>query len=75
MHHWWQSRQPNQTLPEYLVINFATKTAVTRILVWLIWCLALLVFIQPTAWQVGGVAQAAAFAGKFGYTESLQSVS
>lgn len=31
-------------------MNFATKTAVTRILVWLIWCIALLVFIQPTAW-------------------------
>ena len=31
-------------------MNFATKTAVTRILVWLIWFMALLVFIQPTAW-------------------------
>jgi hypothetical protein len=31
-------------------MNFAPKTAVTRILVWLIWCIALLVFIQPTAW-------------------------
>jgi transposase len=32
-------------------MNFATKTAVTRILVWLIWFIALLVFIQPTSWQ------------------------
>ncbi len=32
-------------------MNFATKTAVTRILVWLIWFIALLVFIQPTPWQ------------------------
>lgn len=32
-------------------MNFATKTAVTRILVWLIWCIALVVFIQPTPWQ------------------------
>jgi transposase len=31
-------------------MNFATKTGVTRILVWLIWCLALLVFMQPTPW-------------------------
>lgn len=31
-------------------MNFATKTAVTRILVWLIWFIALLVFMQPTAW-------------------------
>jgi transposase len=32
-------------------MNFATKTAVIRILVWLIWCIALVVFIQPTPWQ------------------------
>jgi len=32
-------------------MNFATKTAVTRILVWLIWCIALVVFVLPTAWQ------------------------
>ncbi len=32
-------------------MNFATKTAVTRILVWLIWFIALLVFLQPTSWQ------------------------
>lgn len=31
-------------------MNFATKTAVTRILVWLIWLIALVVFMQPTAW-------------------------
>ena len=31
-------------------MNFATKTTVTRILVWLIWLLALVVFIQPAVW-------------------------
>lgn len=30
--------------------HFATKPSETRILVWLIWLMALLVFIQPTAW-------------------------
>jgi transposase len=32
-------------------MNFATKTAVTRILVWSIWFIALVVFLQPTSWQ------------------------
>ena len=31
-------------------MNFATKTTVTRILVWLIWLMALLVFVQPASW-------------------------
>jgi hypothetical protein len=30
--------------------HFATKPAETRILVWLMWLIAVLVFIQPTAW-------------------------
>jgi hypothetical protein len=32
-------------------MNFATKTTVIRILVWLIWLLAVVVFSQPTAWS------------------------
>lgn len=35
------------------MINFATKTNYTRILVWLIWFIALLVFSQPTAGGAG----------------------
>jgi len=31
-------------------MNIATKATVTRILVWLIWLMALLVFVQPTGW-------------------------
>ena len=32
-------------------MNFATKTSQTRILVWIIWFIALLVFIQPASYQ------------------------
>jgi transposase len=31
-------------------MNFGTKRTVTRILVWLIWFIALLVFLQPAGW-------------------------
>ena len=38
----------NQHHRRHLLMNFATKNKYTRILVWVIWFIALLVFSQPT---------------------------
>jgi len=52
--HLWQSKgYQTQTLPEYLLMNFATKASTTQILVWLIWVIALLTSAQ-VAHQVDG---------------------
>jgi transposase len=48
--HLWQSKgNKKPTLPEYLLMNFATKTSRTQILVWLIWLIALFAFVQPVS--------------------------